>query len=378
MGFKIILSKYFIIAGEASGDFHASHLMREMKKVDGSISFSGLGGKLMESEGLNSLSDINKMAVMGFWEVLKNLRFLKSVEKNVLSCLKKNPVDAIILIDYPGFNLRIAKKVKKMNPDIPIFYYISPQVWAWKEGRIDIIKKYIDKMLVLFEFEYIWYKKRGIETEFVGHPFLDIYQSNNKAVAREKLNLGQNKKCLTLFPGSRKQEVDNHLPYMLQAIKNPFFNDFEVFLGQANTLGGEISDFYNLENIKVIKSDSRRALEAADFAWVGSGTSTLEAVLLNIPITLVYKTSWASWKLMKKFVQVKYAGMPNIIMNELVVTELLQENYTVNNLIKETKDFFNNAYHQKKLFEGYKKIKNKLGQPGASARAAKYIINSVN
>ena len=165
---------------------------------------------------------------------------------------------------------------------------------------------------------------------------------------------------------------------MLQAIKNPFFNDFEILLGQANTLGGEISDFYNLQNIRVIKSDPGRALGAADFAWVGSGTSTLEAVLLNIPITLVYKTSWASWKLMKKFVQVKYAGMPNIIMNELVVTELLQENYTVNNLIKETKDFLNNAYHQKKLFEGYKKIKNKLGQPGASARAAKYIINSVN
>mgnify|MGYP001272418087 CR=1 FL=1 len=352
--------------------------MREMKNIDNSVSFSGLGGKLMELEGLSSLSDINKMAVMGFWEVLKNLKFLKSVEKNVLKHLKKTSIDAVILIDYPGFNLRIAKKIKKMNPAIPIFYYISPQVWAWKEGRINIIKEYIDKMLVIFEFEYIWYKKRGVETEFVGHPFVDIYQTNNRVACRENLNLSQDKKCLTLFPGSRKQEIDNHLPYMLQAIKNPFFNDFEILLGQANTLGGEISDFYNLENIKVIKSDSRRALEAADFAWVGSGTSTLEAVLLNIPITLVYKTSWASWKLMKKFVQVKYAGMPNIIMNELVVTELLQENYTVSNLIKETKDFFNNTHHQKKLFEGYKKIKNKLGQPGASARAAKYIINSVN
>ena len=222
------MSKYFIIAGESSGDFHASHLMREMKKIDSSISFSGLGGKLMESEGLRSLSDINKMAVMGFWEVLKNLKFLKSVEKNVLNHLKNNSIDAIILIDYPGFNLRIAKKIKNVNPSIPIFYYISPQVWAWKEGRINIIKKYIDKMLVIFEFEYLWYKKRGVEAEFVGHPFVDIYENYNKEGARKKLNLSQEKKCLTLFPGSRKQEIDSHLPYMLQAIKDPFFNDRKV------------------------------------------------------------------------------------------------------------------------------------------------------
>jgi len=372
------LSKYFIIAGESSGDFHASHLMREMKKIDSSISFSGLGGKLMESEGLRSLSDINKMAVMGFWEVLKNLKFLKSVEKNVLNHLKNNSIDAIILIDYPGFNLRIAKKIKNVNPSIPIFYYISPQVWAWKEGRINIIKKYIDKMLVIFEFEYLWYKKRGVEAEFVGHPFVDIYENYNKEGARKKLNLSQEKKCLTLFPGSRKQEIDSHLPYMLQAIKDPFFKDFEILLGQANTLSNEISNFYNLQNIKVIKSDSKQALEAADFAWVGSGTSTLEAVLLNVPIILVYKTSWVSWRLMKKFVKVKYAGMPNIIMDELIIPELLQENYTVNNLIIETKPFFDSPAYQQKLLDGYQKIKFKLGKPGASARAAKYIITNVN
>ena len=372
------MSKYFIIAGESSGDFHASHLMKELKRLDNSVSFYGLGGALMAREGLDSLVDINKMAVMGFWEVLKNLRFLKSVERLVLDRLQKNRPDAIILIDYPGFNLRIAKKIKKINPSIPIFYYISPQVWAWKEGRIDIIKKYIDKMIVIFEFEYLWYKKRGVETEFVGHPFLDAYNKTERDTARKKLNLSPGKKCLTLFPGSRKQEVDSHLPYMLQAIRDPFFKDFEVLLGQANTLDQDISNSYNLKNIRIIKADTKQALEAADFAWVGSGTSTLEAVLLNVPIVLVYKTSWVSWRLMKRFVQVDFAGMPNIIMNKLIVPELLQENYTVNNLINETKEFFHNASHQKKLLDGYQKIKSKLGAPGASARAAKHVISNVN
>ena len=371
------MSKYFIIAGESSGDFHASYLMKEMKRLDDSVSFCGLGGGLMAREGLDSLADINRMAVMGFWEVFKNLRFLKSVEKEVLDHLEKNAPDAIILVDYPGFNLRIAKKIKKINPSIPIFYYISPQVWAWKEGRIDIIKKYIDKMIVIFEFEHLWYKKRGVDTEFVGHPFLDVYSKNDREAARKRLGLSPEKKCLTLFPGSRKQEIDNHLPYMLQAIRDPFFKDFEILLGQANTLDQDISDFYDLKNIRIIKADAKQSLEAADFAWVGSGTSTLEAVLLNIPIVLVYKTSWASWKLIKRFVQVDFAGMPNIIMNDSIVPELLQENYTVSNLINETKEFFHNPSYQKKLLDGYQKVKSKLGKPGASARTAKHVISNV-
>jgi lipid-A-disaccharide synthase len=352
--------------------------MKEIKKLQSSVSFHGLGGPLMELEGLESLVDINKTAVMGFWEVLKSLRFLKSVEKMVLSHFKKNSIQAVILIDYPGFNLRIAKKIKKINPSIPIFYYISPQVWAWKEGRIDVIKKYVDKMIVIFEFEYLWYKKRGVEAEFVGHPLLDVYKNTCKASARKKLGLSSDKRYLTLFPGSRKQEVHNHLPYMLQAIKDPFFKDFEILLGQANTLNQDISDYYNLENIKIIKSNTKESLEAADFAWIGSGTSTLEAVLLNVPFILVYKTSWVSWKLMKKFVKVRFAGMPNIIMNEPAVPELLQENYTVSNLIDETKQFFKNTSCQKKLFFSYEKIQSRLGQPGASARTARCIVSNVN
>lgn len=367
---------YFIIAGEASGDMHASHLMREMKHINPNITFSGIGGTLMEKMGLDSFVHIDKMAIMGFWEVLKNFRFLKGIEKKVLSEIKKKDISAIVLVDYPGFNLRIAKKIKRIKPQLPIFYYISPQIWAWKENRIESIKKNIDKMIVIFNFEKEWYKKRGVSVEFVGHPFLDIYEDSfNKKQALLDLGLDPNKKYLTLFPGSRQQEIASHLPHMLQAIQNNFFNDFEILLGQAITLKTDIENSFNLDRITIIKNNPEKALAVADFAWVGSGTSTLESVLLNTPIILVYKTSSFSWYLMQKMVKVEYAGMPNIIMNEKLVPELLQQNLNAKNLINETKRFFNDTNYQTRLLAGYKKIKNNLGTQGASKRAAKLIIN---
>ena len=369
---------YFIIAGEASGDLHASHLMRDMKNNNPDINFLGIGGTLMEKEGLNSLIEIDKMAVMGFWEVLKNLKILKAIEKKALYTIKNKNIDAIILVDYPGFNLRIAKKIKKMNPRLPIFYYISPQIWAWKENRINSIKKYIDKMIVIFKFELDWYKKRGVDVEFVGHPFLDIYKNHDRQKIKEELGLDLNKKYITLFPGSRKQEIRNHLPNMLQAIKDDFFKDFEVLLGQAITLEDDVEKFYQLDKINVIKNNPEKALAVADFAWVASGTSTLESVLLNTPIILVYKTSAFSWHLMKKFVQIEYAGMPNIIMNDRVVPELLQKDFNSTNLINETKMFFNDKSYQEKMLIAYQNIRNALGEPGASRRAAEHIINATS
>ena len=366
---------YFIIAGEASGDLHASHLMHEMKIISPNIAFSGIGGEMMSKEGLQSIVNIDKMAIMGFWEVLKNFRFLRRVEQKVLDSIKTNKFDAVILIDYPGFNLRIAKKIKKLKPQIKIFYYISPQIWAWKENRIDTIKKYIDKMIVIFDFEKKWYENRGLNVDFVGHPFIDIYNNFDKKQALLDLGLSTEKKYLTLFPGSRKQEIENHLPYMLQAIQNDFFDDFEILLGQATTLSGDIAKKYHTHGIKVIKDSPEKALAAADFAWVGSGTSTLESVLLNTPIILVYKTSSLSWYLMQKMVKVKFAGMPNIIMNQPIIPELLQKKLTAENLIIETKRFFNDKRYQMKMESAYENIKKALGGSGASKRAAEIIVN---
>ena len=367
---------YFIIAGEASGDMHASHLMHEMKKINSNITFEGIGGPLMTKQGFDSLVDLNKMAVMGFWEVLKNFTFLKQVENKVLEALEHSNVDALILIDYPGFNLRIAKKIKKIKPSIPIFYYISPQIWAWKENRINNIKKYIDKMIVIFDFEYEWYRKRGVDVKFVGHPFIDIYQNFDRNKALSDLGLEKNKKYLTLFPGSRNQEISNHLPHMLQAVQNDFFNDFEILLGQSTSLKENLENKYDLGRVRVIKNQPEKALAIADFGWVGSGTSTLESVILNTPIVLVYKTSAFSWYLMKRVIKVKYAGMPNIILDDMLIPELLQYDLNSKRLIAETKRFFSDTNYKQKILTGYQKIKNKLGQPGASKRAADYIIKA--
>ena len=366
--------KYFIIAGESSGDVHGGLLMEEMLNLNNNIIFDGIGGKKMGELGLSSLYDLDKMAVMGFVEVLKNYSFFKSVEKEVLKKISTQKYDGVILIDYPGFNLRIAKKIKSIYPELSIYYYISPQIWAWKEERIKIIKNYVDKMIVIFDFEETWYKERNVDALFVGHPFIDLYKSINKIDLCSQLGLNVEKKHITLFPGSRKQEINSHLPIMLKALKNDFFNPFKILLGVAPEIKKEILSSYDLKNIKIIDKNAEQALAVADFAWVGSGTSTLQAVLFNTPFVLVYKTSFLSWLLMKKLVKVPYAGIPNIIYNEQLVPELLQENFTATNLIKETKRFFNDSTYRKSLFDGYEIIKSKLGSLGASARAAKIIL----
>ena len=373
------MQKYFIIAGELSGDLHGGHLMKEMLALNPNICFEGIGGPLMQKQGLSSLVSLDKMAVMGFFEVLKKYSFFKSLQNSLLKKIESSNAKNIILIDYPGFNLRLAKKIKMRFPKTSVYYYISPQIWAWKENRINIVKKYIDKMIVLFDFEKKWYDERGVKTTLVGHPFLDYYKSTAlKSEARKSLGLNKNKKYLTLFPGSREQEIKNHLPIMLQALKNNFFKDFEVLIGQAKGLNNNIVDLYDLGQTKVVSDAPEHALAAADFAWVGSGTSSLESVMFNTPFILVYKTSPLSWFLMKKYVKVKYAGMPNIIINQPLVPELLQESFSCKNLILETKTLLNSQKNMSRLLQGYDIIRKKLGATGASKRAAQCILNVEN
>ena len=367
-------SKYFIIAGESSGDLHGSHLMHEMQILNPKINFQGIGGNLMAQKGLKSIVDINEMNVMGFIEVIKKYSFFKSVQKKSLEIIEKDSFDGIILIDYPGFNLRLAKKIKEKNPQTPIHYYISPQIWAWKEERLKIIKDYVDQMIVIFEFEQKWYLKRGVSTKFVGHPFLDIYKNFEKDKVKLELGLDTNKKHIALFPGSRIQEIQKHLPIMLRALNDKFFTDFDFLIGQARDLDTKSLSKFDLSRVRIIKDSPEKALAASDFAWVGSGTSTLQSVMFNTPFILLYKTSYLSWFLMKRFVKVKYAGMPNIILNEELIPELLQKNLTSEKIINETKRFFNDNNYKKRLMSGYKKIINELGRPGASLRAAKNII----
>jgi len=365
--------KFFIISGEMSGDIHGSLLMKSMRYLEPNCSFIGIGGKKMQSEGLNSLFPLEKMSVMGFVEVFKHLLFFKGVEKKVLSVIGKEKPEQIILIDYPGFNLRIAQKIKcKFN--IPVNYYISPQIWAWKEKRIKSIRKYIDQMLVIFPFEKKWYAERGIDVKWVGHPYLEEWGQIKKSELKLKLGINKNKPLLTLFPGSRKQELNNHLQLCINAAKQiqKKIADIQIILGLADNL--DISSKEIPENIIIESSNPRRALEAADMAIVASGTSTLEATIYKTPMVIIYKMNIISWILSKILVKSKYAGMPNLIANKMIVPELLQSKLTADSISKEAIKIMESESRQKSILADLQTVKESLGDGKASLKAAKIIL----
>jgi lipid-A-disaccharide synthase len=369
----------FIIAGESSGDLHGSYLMKSLKKMNPTISFSGIGGELMEMEGLNSLVNINKMSVMGFIEVIKHLPFFMKVKKNVLEKIKSIQFDHIILIDYPGFNLNLLPKIKNIS-SAKITYYICPQIWAWKEKRIEILKKYVDNRIVIFPFEHEWYKKRGVDVFFSGHPIFDEWHPMPKVKLAKKLNINPNKPILTLYPGSREQEFKRHFSIFINSAKliKLQIPDLQVIVGCAKSLN--INNFPDKipEWVILEKLNPQLALEIADIAIIASGTSTLEATVFGTPGVVVYKMSPISWWLSKQFVKVKFAGMVNLIANKEIMSELLQKEANPKNISKYVIKLLSSSKllndKQNQLIE----IKNQLGDSGANNRIANYILKGEN
>ena len=364
----------FILAGEPSGDEYGAQLMKELTAINPNIVFSGIGGNLMEKQRLKSMAPFQKMSVMGFVEIIKNLFFFINLEKKILQVLQTNPPDKIILIDYPGFNLRLCQKIKsKINTQI--IYYISPQIWAWKEKRIEIIKKYVDQMIVIFEFEKKWYNRKKIEVNYVGHPFLDIWKPNkNLDSLALKYKIDMNKPILTLFPGSRHQEINKHLNLFIQsALKiKKSIPELQILLG----LHPDIKLKQKIDKqITVINDTPLKALEIATAAIVSSGTATLQSAIMNTPAVVVYKMNFISWWLTQKLVQVKFASMTNIIAEKLVFPELLQNDANVNNISNQMIEMINNTNYRTKLMNQIKLIQQKVGSSGASIKAAQYIEN---
>ena len=364
--------KIFIIAGEPSGDEYGAKLIAALKNDCPNLSVNGIGGPLMEKQGLNSMVPLNQIAVMGFGEVIKKIKFFINLEKKILRFLKINKPDKIILIDYPGFNLRIAKKIKK-NSNIKIIYYISPQIWAWKEKRINTIKKYVDILLVIFEFEKKWYEKRGVTAHYVGHPFLDIWepgiQTDN---IYKKYNINSDQPILTLFPGSRKQELERHLSLFIESaleIKRQVPN-LQILLGLHPELkfNGQINN-----EIILVQDNPLKALEISNAAIISSGTATLQSAIMETPAVVVYKMNWFSWLITKLLVKVKFASMANIIMNEELYAEYLQHKATKFNIVNGTLKILNDKAHYDLLMNKIKILKQKIGNPGASKKAAKLI-----
>lgn len=367
--------KYYIIAGEASGDLHGSNLIKELKKLDGNASIRCWGGDKMQAAGGELVKHYRDLAFMGFSEVLMNLR---TILRNLAWCkqdiLQYKP-DTLILIDYPGFNLRIANWVKKQRSFIPsrpkVIYYISPQVWAWKEDRVKMMKQCIDKMLVILPFEKNYFKNKwNWEVEYVGHPLVEVVNSQQSIVNSQQLS---ERPIIALLPGSRKQEIMKKLPVMLEVSKA--FPDYQFIVAKAPGL--EVS-FYDalLKNYLNVSDQTYNLLMQAKAALVTSGTATLETALFGVPEVVCYKGSYISYQVGKRLVKVKYISLVNLIMNKAVVKELIQDDMTAQNLQHELHELLTSEQRQIELKNDYAALKQLLSEGGnASARAANSIIS---
>ena len=350
--------------------------MQSIQALNHHVEFTGIGGKKMVRAGLKSLEDIDKLAVMGFVEVIKHLSFFRKLTNKVLEEIKSVQPVQIILIDYPGFNLRLAKKIKRRF-NIPITYYISPQLWAWKENRIEIIRRCVEQMLVIFPFEESWYKERGVRAKFVGHPIFDEWTPTPKYDLCKLLRLNLDDPILTLFPGSRKQEISRHLPLFIKVAqklrdKNP---KIQFILGLAHEL--DLEHFSIPDWIQIEKDHPKKALECANGALVASGSATLEAAVFGTPMIIIYKMAVLSWWLSKLLVKADYAGMVNIIAEKKIMPEYIQNQATVLSITNEAFQMISSSKKQEKMQSELLLVRQKLQGDGASKRAAKHILSLI-
>ena len=364
--------KYYIIAGEASGDLHGSNLMKALKQKDSTAEFRFWGGDLMAQQGGTLVKHYRDLAFMGFLEVAMNLRTILNNIKFCKEDIKNNRPDVLILVDYPGFNLRIAKFAKELG--IKVVYYISPQLWAWKEGRVEIIKKYVDEMMVILPFEEDFYKKHGVHSHFVGHPLLDAIstlQNIDVEVFKKENNLNE-KEIIALLPGSRKQEVEKMLEMMLSV--RPYFKEYQFVIAGAPSLPKEFYQNYVDENVHFVSNKTYDLLRCSKAALVTSGTATLETALLNVPEVVCYRGSKISYAIAKRLVKnIKYISLVNLIMDREVVKELIQNDLNTNNLVEELKKILETE-KRTQLLRDYDLLREKLGGKGASENAADVIL----
>ncbi len=371
--------KYYIIAGEASGDLHGSNLIKALKLEDKEADIKAWGGDMMQAAGADIRKHYRDLAFMGFLEVVKNL---KTILRNIAFCKKDilafQP-DVVLFIDYPGFNLRIAKWAKKQG--FKTFYYISPQIWAWHTSRVHGIKATIDRMFCILPFEKDFYKKYDYDVEYVGHPLLDVIQPLAANSFAERTSANKFAATIALLPGSRKQEIEIMLPLMLSVV--PYFPDYQFVIAAASS---QPLDFY--ENIvkkalytegcvsidfkvKIVQNDTYNLLKIATAALVKSGTSTLETALFGVPQVVCYKGSNLSYQIAKRVVTVKYISLVNLIADKIIVKELIQNDLNTENLKRELAQAIEN---KKIIKKDYEILRGVLGNAGASEKAAQLMV----
>jgi len=366
--------RYYLIAGEASGDLHASNLMKELKKQDNDPLFRHWGGDLMQQQGGDLVKHYRDLAFMGFLEVVIHLKEilenLKFCEKDIL----RFQPDVIILVDYPEFNLRIARFAHRHG--IRVFYYISPQLWAWRSSRVQLIRKYVDQMFVILPFEKEFYAKYNVPVDFVGHPLLDVINDKMPVLSRAEflsVNGLSDRPIIALLPGSREMEIRKILQIMLSIV--PFFSTYQFVVAVAPAIPVTFyQEILKGTSVGLSVNHTYDLLKNSMAALVTSGTATLETALMGIPQVVCYKGNVLSYAIARSFVHVDYISLVNLIVGKLIVSELIQHHLTCRNLVEELKKILYDQEFRLKMREGYSELFNSLGGEGASQRCAIQII----
>ncbi|HDL64238.1 MAG TPA: lipid-A-disaccharide synthase [Proteobacteria bacterium] len=369
-----------ILAGEPSGDIHGGHLCRELKKLDPGLQLFGMGGPEMENAGFEVVHRIGDTGVVGLWEVYKEIGKYWKIFKKMVAVMEERRPDAVILIDYPGFNIRFARKAHQLG--IKVYYYISPQLWAWGQWRIKKIRRYVDMMLVIFPFEKEFYNSHGIEAEFVGHPLIGTLNPNlKKEDCRKQLGITSSP-VIGLLPGSRKGEIEKILPLLLETagILRDHLPEAEFLLPIASAeLRPVVDDLMKSApvEIKVVEENSQNIIVSSDLLILASGTVTLEAAVFLRPMIIVYKISFFSWIMGKLLIKIPFIGLVNIVSGKKIVQEFIQYQARPEAVARAGLEILTQPGIRDRMIRELKGVKEKLGLPGAAARAASVITNSL-
>lgn len=352
----------YLITGEDSGDLHGANLVAALRRAVPHLRVRGVGGDRLVAQGMETVAHVRDINFMGFWEVVSHLGTIRQLFRTVRADLQAWQPDAVVLIDYPGFNLRLAPFVKQLG--LPLYYYISPQIWAWKKGRIKTIRRYVDRMLVILPFERDFYRAEGVDVSFVGHPLLDaIAETGHDAAAPP---------TIALLPGSRKQEISRLLPTMLAL--EPHFPDHRFVVAGAPS---QSADFYQRfmrqSRAELVMNQTYRVLREADYAVVASGTATLETALHAVPEIVVYRGTWLSFQIARRLIKVPYISLVNLILHKPAVPELIQDEFTPARTVQVLRDLMRPERHAA-MQADYAALQAMLGEHGASQRAAEVIL----
>jgi len=372
----MLSKKIFISAGALSGDIHAGNLVSAIRQINPEIEITAIGGENMAGAGAELLYHIRETSIMGFVEVVKHLPFIRKLWENTLHHIDKIKPDLVVVIDYPGFNLRLVKAVSKRK--IPVIYYISPQVWAWHQSRIKRIKRYTKEVLCILPFEEEWFRKRGVNARFVGHPLLDqIAKEKNDNLQSSPIRPSSASLVIGLFPGSRLQEVERHLPVMIESVKK-LRNKFPEIVA-AVSIAPEIDmtayrKIYDFEWLYWIENNNHQLMKESDLLIMSSGTATLEATIFHTPMIVIYRLNSLSYRLGKLLINVPYITIANLIANKRGVTELIQHDANADTISSEAEKILSNPQQRDATIQFLKNVTQRLGKPGASERAARIIL----